>query len=99
MPGYKNFLDTQIVTSDNFMDFIMKQAVIVCDSELERDIGLPSYLREGMVTYTKDTGYFSVYDGSTWNRMATVSEAAAGYNPRDNEVILGMNPVEVVLFI
>lgn len=94
MPGYKNFADNQILTAENFMDFIMKQAVIACDTEADRDTGLASVLREGMVCYIKDTDEILFYDGTNWVLIANFADASSTYDPRDNNIIVAMESKE-----
>lgn len=91
MPGYKEFLENQILTAENFMDYLMKQAVIVCDTETDRDTNLAPYFRQGMTCYMKDTGQLVTYNGTDWIRLATHAEAITTYDPRDNDITLLMN--------
>lgn len=90
MPGYKNFLSNQIMTAENFMDYLMKQALIVAETDTYRDTELAPYAREGMACYVEDTDQLGIYDGSNWVRMATYDEASTTYNSRDNDVLLFM---------
>lgn len=90
MPGYKEFIDTQILTAENFMDYLMKQVVIKCDDSTFRDSNLTPYLREGMICYMKDTDQLVIYDGAEWIRLATYAEASTTYDPRDNDVLFSM---------
>lgn len=99
MPGFKNFRDLQILKAENVNDYLMKQAVISCFTELDRDLALSSVLREGMVCFIKDTEQIIYYDGENWKRVATFSEATAGFSPRRNEVILQMDPRETTIYI
>lgn len=91
MPGYKQFASNQIMTAENFMDFLMNQAVIVCDTVSDRDTNLAPYFREGMTCYMEDTDQLVVYDGSNWIRMATYAEASTTYTPRDNDILMFMS--------
>lgn len=90
MPGFKLFKDNQILTSDNFMEYLAKQAVIVCQTTSDRDLGLATDVVEGMTAYTKDNDQYSVYDGLSWVRIATYSDVTAVYNERDNRIRLTM---------
>ena len=90
MPGFKYFLNSQIMTAENFMDFLMKQTVIVCEEEADRDLQLAAYLREGMAAYSQDVDQLAVYDGTDWVRMATFAEASTTYDPRNNDVLAYM---------
>ena len=91
MPGFKNFLENQILTAENFMDYIAKQCVIVCDTESDRDTSLAAHVREGMTCYCKDVDQMFVYVIDGWERIAVYSEAISSYDPRDNQITIGMS--------
>lgn len=93
MPGLKLFKDNQILTSDNFVDYLANQSIIVCISETDRDLGLGSYAREGMVAYLKDVDEHYIYDGSNWVKIANHAEVISTYDPRDNLVINAMETI------
>lgn len=99
MPGYKKFLDSQILKAESLNDFLMQQAIIVSSSQSERNTTLSSYARAGMVCYTVSDGQINVHDGTNWNRVAKYSEALSGYDPRNNLVSFAMEPREVTVFI
>lgn len=84
MPGFKQFTDQQILTADNFMDFLMKQSVIVCDTSSDRDTLLATHVRQGMTCYVKNLDQMFWYSGSAWTRIATLAEVSASYNPRNS---------------
>lgn len=65
--GYKNFESTEILTVDDLNGYLMRQAVMVFDNEVDRNNELALYLRPGITTYVKSTGLLETYDGSVWN--------------------------------
>jgi hypothetical protein len=93
MPGFKLFRDNQILTSDIFMDHLANQSIIVCITDTDRDLGLASYAREGMVAYLKDVDEHSIYDGTSWVKIANHAEVISTYDPRDNLVINAMETI------
>lgn len=65
MPGFKTFVDLDILTAAEVNGFLMTQAVMVFDDAAARTAALPSPL-EGMVTYLKDTDELDVWTGAAW---------------------------------
>lgn len=65
MPGFKTFVDLDILTAAEVNGFLMTQAVMVFDDSTARSTALTAPT-EGMVTYLKDTDELDVYDGASW---------------------------------
>lgn len=65
--GYKNFERAEILTVDDLNGYLMRQAVMVFDTEVDRNSQLALYLRPGITTYIKSTGFLETFDGSAWN--------------------------------
>lgn len=78
--GFIDFTTGQVLTADQ-VDLIMRQSVMVFDTESERDTELTSVLAEGMVAYTKDTKIIRKYNGSNWADIgedAVLTEGESG---------------------
>ena len=72
--GYKDWSAGDILTAADLEDYTVKQSVMVFADASARTTALSSVLREGMVSYLKDTDSTEVYDGSAWAAVG----AAAG---------------------
>ena len=77
MPGYKIFTQDETLESDDVNDYLMLQAVMVFENEIERNASLLERLRPGITAYVKNLNELSVYDGSSWRRIPTYDELAA----------------------
>jgi hypothetical protein len=64
--GYKDWAAGDILTAADLEDYTVKQSVMVFADASARTTALSSVLREGMVSYLKDTDSTEVYDGSAW---------------------------------
>lgn len=64
--GYKDWSAGDILTAADLEDYTVKQSVMVFADASARTTALSSVLREGMVSYLKDTDSTEVYDGSAW---------------------------------
>lgn len=64
--GYKDWSAGDILTAADLEDYTVKQSVMVFADASARTSALSSVLREGMVSYLKDTDSTEVYDGSAW---------------------------------
>lgn len=64
--GYKDWSAGDILTAADLEDYTVKQSVMVFADASARTTALTSVLREGMVSYLKDTDSTEVYDGSAW---------------------------------
>lgn len=93
MPGFKLFRNNQILTSGTFIDYLADQSIIVCLTDSDRNLALGPYAREGMVAYVKDVNEHSIYDGSSWVKIANHAEVISTYDPRDNLVINAMETI------
>ena len=68
--GYKDWSAGDILTAADLEDYTVKQSVMVFADASARTTALSSVLREGMVSYLKDTDSTEVYDGSAWAAVA-----------------------------
>ena len=79
--GFKTptgFVADEILTAADVNDYLMKQACMVFADSTARGNALPGgILREGMISYLKDSNQFEVYDNSNWIRMGKYTEFAA----------------------
>lgn len=64
--GYKDWSAGDILTAADLEDYTVKQSVMVFADSSARTTALSSVLREGMMSYLKDTNAIEVYDGSAW---------------------------------
>ena len=64
--GYKDWAPGEILTAADLEDYTVKQSVMVFDDASARTTALSGVLREGMVSYLKDTDSLELYDGSAW---------------------------------
>ena len=67
--GYKDWSAGDILTAADLEDYTVKQSVLVFADASARTSALSSVLREGMVSYLKDTDETQVYDGSAWSAV------------------------------
>ena len=64
--GYKDWAPGDILTAGDLEDYTVKQSVMVFADASARTTALSGVLREGMVSYLKDTDSLELYDGSAW---------------------------------
>jgi hypothetical protein len=64
--GYKDWSAGDILTAADLEDYTVKQSVMVFADASARTTALSGVLREGMVSYLKDTDSLELYDGSAW---------------------------------
>ena len=64
--GFKDFAPGDILTAADVDDYLMRQMVMVFADASARTTALSGVIREGMVSYLKDTNAVEVYDGSSW---------------------------------
>ncbi len=64
--GYKDWSAGDILTAADLEDYTVKQSVMVFADSSARTTALSGVLREGMVSYLKDTDSLELYDGSAW---------------------------------
>jgi hypothetical protein len=62
--GFRTFASGEVLTSDNVMNYLMKQMVMVFAGTAERGSAIPSP-ETGMVSYSTATG-MQVYNGTAW---------------------------------
>lgn len=68
---YRAWVDGEVVTAANLVDFIQKGCLIVCDSSA--DYPDSSTRREGMAVYDKALDCELVFDGTNWVRTVPVT--------------------------
>lgn len=68
---YRAWVDGEVLTSANLIDFIQKGCLIVCDSSA--DYPDSSTRREGMAVYDKALDCELVFDGTNWVRTVAVT--------------------------
>jgi hypothetical protein len=62
--GFRTFASGEVLTSNNVMEYLMKQMVMVFSGTAARSSALPSP-ETGMVAYSTATG-LQVYNGTSW---------------------------------
>lgn len=62
--GFRTFASGEVLTSNNVMNYLMKQMVMVFAGTAARASAIPSP-ETGMVTYSTATG-MQVYNGTAW---------------------------------
>lgn len=67
-----DFSPGQVLTDDQ-VDILMRQSVMVFDDSAARDSALSEVLAEGMLAYTKDDNIISKYTGSAWVNIDTTN--------------------------
>lgn len=77
MPGYREFVDGEVLTAANVQDYLSKQAVMVFsdsgarNSALGATVGVGNALREGMISYLADSDTVERFDGTSWDTFGT----------------------------
>lgn len=70
---FKTFTAGATLTASEVNNYLMKQAVIVCDAAVD----YPSSPTEGMVVYDKALDCYLAYTGSGWVRTLSIGNAGA----------------------
>jgi hypothetical protein len=70
---YRSWVDGEVLTAANVIDYLQKGAVIVCDSSTDYPT---ADAREGMFIYDVALDAMLCYTGSTWVRTAAVTTTA-----------------------
>ena len=77
--GFKDFAPGDILTAADVDDYLMRQAIMVFADASARTTALSSVLREGMMSYLKDTDAVEVYDGTAWVGVGGLAVFAIDY--------------------
>ena len=75
---YKDFTVGQTLTSAEVDTFLMEQAVMVFDNSAARSSALGTVVKEGMVSYLKDTDVVQQYNGTAWSPVGVDSFTTTG---------------------
>lgn len=75
---YKDFTVGQTLTSAEVDTFLMEQAVMVFDNASARSSALGTVVKEGMVSYLKDTDTLQQYNGTVWGPVGVDSFTTTG---------------------
>lgn len=75
---YKDFTVGQTLTSAEVDIYLMEQAVMVFDDSTDRSTSLGTVVKEGMVSYLKDTNTVEQYDGVAWAPVGVDSFTKSG---------------------
>lgn len=75
---YKDFTVGQTLTSAEVDTFLMEQAVMVFDNASARSSALGTVVKEGMVSYLKDTDALQQYNGTAWVPVGVDSFTTTG---------------------
>lgn len=70
---YRSWVDGEVLTAANVIDYLQKGAVIVCDSSTDYPT---ANAREGMFIYDKALDAMLCYSGTAWVRTAAVTTTA-----------------------
>jgi len=81
---YKTFADGDAFTAADANTYLMRQTIIACDNQTDRDAILTP--QEGMTVYRKDTDATEVYDGSAW---LSYDSKWQSYTPALTNITLG----------
>lgn len=66
---FEEFANGDAFNASDFNILAMRQAIIACDNQTDRDSILTP--QEGMTVYRKDTNNFETYDGAAWINAIT----------------------------
>jgi hypothetical protein len=84
--AFKDFTDGEVLFASDVDTFLMRQTVMVFDSEASRGSALgTAIVSEGMVTYLKDIDQVQVYDGAEWSQIS----GAGGGGFETNFLLMG----------
>ena len=84
--AFKDFTDGEVLFASDVDTYLMRQTVMVFDSEASRGSALgTAIVSEGMVTYLKDIDQVQVYDGSEWSQIS----GAGGGGFETNFLLMG----------
>lgn len=75
---YKDFTVGQTLTSAEVDIYLMEQAVMVFDNSSARSSALGTVVKEGMVSYLKDTDALQQYNGTAWGPVGVDSFTTIG---------------------
>lgn len=75
---YKDFTVGQTLTSAEVDTYLMEQAVMVFDNSAARSSALGTVVKEGMVSYLKDTDVVQQYNGTVWGPIGVDSFTTTG---------------------
>lgn len=75
---YKDFTVGQTLTSAEVDIYLMEQAVMVFDDASARSSALGTVVKEGMVSYLKDTDVVQQYNGTVWGPVGVDSFTTTG---------------------
>lgn len=75
---YKDFTVGQTLTSAEVDTYLMEQAVMVFDNASARSSALGTVVKEGMVSYLKDTDTVQQYNGTVWGPVGVDSFTTTG---------------------
>lgn len=75
---YKDFTVGQTLTSAEVDTYLMEQAVMVFDNASARSSALGTVVKEGMVSYLKDTDTVQQYNGTIWGPVGVDSFTTTG---------------------
>lgn len=75
---YKDFTVGQTLTSAEVDTYLMEQAVMVFDNASARSSALGTVVKEGMVSFLKDTDALQQYNGTVWGPVGVDSFTTTG---------------------
>lgn len=100
MGGFKDFAQDEILTAEDVENYLMHQAVMVFDTDVDRDIALVGFLQSGFAAYTKSDNSLRIYDGSSWQRVPTYDELTALAAPTEIRKIILMDVKDpIILYV
>lgn len=77
MAGWKDWAVNEIVTADDFQNYVQDQVVQVYAGTAARSTALGSAVAEGMISYLSDTNTLQYYSGSAWVDVSSPGDITA----------------------
>jgi hypothetical protein len=77
MAGWKDWAVNEIVTADDFQNYVQDQVVQVYAGTAARATALGSAVTEGMVSYLSDSNTLQVYNGTAWADVSSPGDITA----------------------
>jgi hypothetical protein len=77
MAGWKDWAVNEIVTADDFQNYVQDQVVQVYAGTAARSTALGTAVTEGMVSYLSDTNTLQFYNGTAWADVSSPGDITA----------------------
>ncbi len=77
MAGWKDWSVNEIVTADDFQNYVQDQVIQVYAGTAARATALGTAVTEGMVSYLSDTNTLQFYNGTAWADVSSPGDITA----------------------